>query len=73
MFCLCLCFYVCDRPTGKQMTLEIDITLTSWNVAPGRRLALVVGTKDRLFLDQNEPDTTIKIMSGSVLSIPLHN
>ena len=38
--------------------------MTSWNLAPGHRLALVVGTKDELFLDQNQPDTVVKIMSG---------
>jgi predicted acyl esterase len=58
---------------GKQMTLNFEITMTSYNLKPGHRLALVVGTHDSLFLDQNPTGQPFKIMSDSELVIPLHN
>jgi len=58
---------------GKTITLTMQMTFTSWNIDAGHRLALVVGGKDHLFLDTNTPLTTVDIMDGSELSIPLRD
>ena len=56
---------------GKTITINMEITMTSWNLAGGHRLGVVVGTKDKLFLDQNTPNQSVKISDESVLTLPL--
>ncbi len=49
------------------------MTLTSWNLDAGHRLALVVTSSDRLFYDKNAPHTLIDIMDGSEITIPFRD
>jgi predicted acyl esterase len=58
---------------GKTLTLNFEITLTSYNLPAGHKIGLVVGTQDALFLDQNPSGKTFKILSDSELVVPLHN
>jgi len=56
---------------GKTVTINMEITMTSWNIAAGHRLGVVVGTKDKLFYDLNTPNQSVKISDESVLFLPL--
>ena len=58
---------------GQTIALGFDLAMTSWNVLPGRRLAVVVGTKDNLYKDLAQAGETVTILSGSTVEIPLHN
>lgn len=56
---------------GQPLTLDVALPATAWNVPAGHRLALVVDTKDPLYLDANPYAATISINAGSWLDVPL--
>lgn len=53
--------------------MNVDLALTSWDVLPSHRLALVVTTHDRLFADFAAPGETVDIMPGSYIDIPYND
>jgi len=57
---------------GQSLTLDIDITMTSYDMPSKHRLAVVVGTHDMLFLDQGVKDLELKFTEGSVLTMPIN-
>lgn len=58
---------------GKSNVLDIDITLTSYDIPEGHRIGLIVQTHDRLYLDQAPKDTNIDFLSGSILTVPFNS
>ncbi|MEV1290161.1 CocE/NonD family hydrolase [Micromonospora sp. NPDC049679] len=58
------------RP-GALMTVDTALPATAWNVPAGHRLALVVDTKDPLYLDWNPYGATVSVTGGSWLDVPL--
>jgi len=57
---------------GETLTLDIDLTMTSYDMPAKHRLAVVVGTHDMLFLDQGIKDSEVKFVEGSVLTMPIN-
>jgi predicted acyl esterase len=57
---------------NEQFTLSIDMTMTSYDMPKGNKLGIVIATHDRLYLDQTPVDSTISIVSGSTLQMPIH-
>jgi predicted acyl esterase len=58
---------------GKVNTVEIEITTTSYDMPARNKFAIVIATRDMLYLDQSPEHVDISFTSGSVLSLPLHN
>jgi predicted acyl esterase len=61
-----------DVVPGEVITLPIEITLTSYDIPKGHKLAVVVGTHDVLYLDQSPNGMNIDIMDGSSLTMPIN-
>jgi predicted acyl esterase len=57
---------------GATLTLDLQISMTSYNLPAGNRLGVVISTKDPLFLDQSPDKSDITFVGGSVLNVPLH-
>jgi predicted acyl esterase len=57
---------------NEQFSLSIDMTMTSYDMPKGNKLGIVIATHDRLYLDQTPVDSTISIVSGSTLQMPIH-
>lgn len=55
---------------GAPRALDIDLPATAWNVPAGHRLALVVDTKDPLYLDTNSRGAGISVGGPSWLDLP---
>jgi len=58
---------------GQSNTLEIELTTFAYDFPAHHILAMVIATKDPLFLDQTPENEEIEILSGSILSLPVHN
>jgi predicted acyl esterase len=52
-------------------TLDLPLQATAYDLPAGHRLALVVDTKDPLYLDANTGDSTITFGSDSWLDVPI--
>jgi predicted acyl esterase len=52
-------------------TVDLALQVTAYDVPAGHRLALVLDTKDPLYFDANDRDTTITFSGGSWLDVPL--
>lgn len=57
---------------GQVLSLDAEITMTSYDIPARDSLALVIQTHDPLFLDQNPDKAQLSFLSGSTLSLPLH-
>ncbi|GAA4605552.1 putative CocE/NonD family hydrolase [Actinoplanes octamycinicus] len=57
--------------SGTRTTVDLPLQVTAYDVPPGHRVALVVDTKDPLYLDANAKNSTITFTSGSWLDLPL--
>jgi predicted acyl esterase len=56
-----------DVPVG----LDVALPATAWDVPAGHRLALVVDTRDPLYLDANAYGAAVSVTGASWLDIPL--
>jgi len=61
-----------DAAPGKPLSLTIEMTMTSYDMPAEHRLAVVVASHDRLYMDQSPKDKTISVLSGC-LSLPISN
>jgi predicted acyl esterase len=52
-------------------TLDASFPATAYDVPPGHRLALVLDTKDPLYLDANTAGTAIRVAGPSWVDVPL--
>ena len=52
-------------------TLHMDLTMTSYDFNSGYRLAVVIATQDKLYLDQNPPSSKISIVEGTTFRMPI--
>ena len=57
---------------GEVNVLHVDLTMTSYDMPPEHRLAVVIASHDTLFLDQNPDGSKITFLEGSVITMPLH-
>lgn len=57
---------------GQVLSLDAEITMTSYDIPARDSLALVVQTHDPLYLDQSPEKAQIDFLPGSTLSLPLH-
>lgn len=57
---------------GQVLSLDTEITMTSYDIPARDSLAIVIQTHDPLFLDQNPDNAQLAFLSGSTLSLPLH-
>jgi hypothetical protein len=62
-----------NATVGQELTLTFDITMCSYDLHPESRLAVVVSSHDLLYLDQNVPKSKVTFLSGSSVSMPIHN
>lgn len=53
------------------LTLDVALPATAWNVPAGHRLALVVDTRDPLYLDENPDGASVTMTGPSWLDLPL--
>lgn len=57
---------------GQVLSLDAEITMTSYDIPARDSLALVIQTQDPLFLDQNPDKAQLDFLPGSTFSLPLH-
>nr|MDT0659308.1 CocE/NonD family hydrolase [Micromonospora sp. DSM 115978] len=57
--------------TGVAVPLDLALPATAWNVPAGHRLALVVDTRDPLYLHANPLGAAVTVTGGSWLDVPL--
>lgn len=57
---------------GHESSLQIELTMTAYDLDAGYRLAVVVATHDTLYLDQNRFDADIDFLGASVLRMPVN-
>ncbi|WIM99902.1 CocE/NonD family hydrolase [Actinoplanes oblitus] len=56
---------------GSPATVDLPLQVTAYDLPSGHRLALVVDTKDPLYLDANAKDATITFSSDAWLDVPI--
>jgi putative CocE/NonD family hydrolase len=56
---------------GAAVPLDLALPATAWEVPAGHRLALVVDTRDPLYLHANPPGAGVTITDGSWVDVPL--
>lgn len=61
-----------DAVVDEVNSLTIDLTMTSYDMPPEHRLAVVIASHDTLYLDQNPSGSRISFVEGSVLRMPIH-
>mmetsp|Transcript_23475 Transcript_23475/g.39832 ORF Transcript_23475/g.39832 Transcript_23475/m.39832 type:complete len:538 (+) Transcript_23475:93-1706(+) len=52
--------------------LKVEMTMTSYDFDPSYRLAVVIATHDKLYLDQNPAGEKITIMDGTTFIMPFN-
>lgn len=52
--------------------LKVEMTMTSYDFEPEHRLAVVIATKDRLYLDQSPEGSKISFTDGTTFTMPVH-
>ncbi|GIE90155.1 S15 peptidase family protein [Actinoplanes regularis] len=57
--------------SGSSTTVELPLQVTAYDLPSGHRLALVIDTKDTLYLDANVRNSAITFGSGSWLDVPI--
>lgn len=60
-----------DAMPGKPMTVSTQFISAAYNVPAGDSIALVVGTKDPLFLDEDQSGSTVAFSGPSSVTLPL--
>lgn len=61
-----------DAIANEVNVLKVEMTMTSYDFDPEHRLAVVIATEDRLYLDQNPPSEKISIMDGTTFMMPVN-
>jgi len=61
-----------DVTPGQQIQLDVNVTMSSYDMPKGNRLAVVISSRDRLYLDQSPPGAKIDFFTGSILTIPIN-
>jgi predicted acyl esterase len=61
-----------NADVNQMLTVDIDLTMTSYDFPAGHRLGIVVSSHDTLYLDQSPPGMKIEFLGGSILTIPIH-
>jgi len=63
------------RVEGKSVSVDIELQATGYDLQAGRRLMLVIDSKDKFYSDENQPRATITISSPqgdpSYLDVPV--
>lgn len=57
---------------GQPTTINTQLISAAYNVPAGDSIALVVGTKDPLFLDTDQPNSTLTFSGPSTVTLPLN-
>jgi predicted acyl esterase len=57
---------------NESFTLSVEMTMTSYDMPAGNKLGVVIASYDRLFLDQTPVDSTVTLLTGSQLQMPIH-
>ncbi|HET9170329.1 MAG TPA: hypothetical protein VFN97_12875, partial [Actinospica sp.] len=60
-----------DATPGQPMTISTQFIIAAYNVPSGDSIALVVGTKDPLFLDADQSGSTVRFAGPSAVTLPL--
>jgi predicted acyl esterase len=60
-----------DAAPGRPMTIDTRLISAAYDVPSGDSIALVVGTKDPLFLDADQSGSTVTFSGPSSVTLPL--
>ena len=61
-----------DATPGKSMTINAQFLTAAYNIPSGDSIAVVVGTKDPLFLDNDQSGSTVTFGGPSSVILPLN-
>jgi predicted acyl esterase len=57
---------------NEPFTLSVEMTMTSYDMPAGNKLGVVIASYDKLFLDQTPVESTVTLLAGSQLQMPIH-